>query len=97
MTRHYKRQSPVARPPPIEERTDRRPELTVYIGPQIGPALVHWLLVPRQGRVRQYRVVDPRTREPIVVDDKPLGGGRDKIVREAIKLMPRYVGLRRVA
>ena len=77
---------------PIAPREERRDTLRLCIKTASERVIVDWALVPRQGNLRQYRVLDWHTRQPVLIDGKPLGGGKDKIGREAIKLMPVYAG-----
>jgi hypothetical protein len=75
---------------PEPDREDRRPTLCLFIGPESGDPLVNWRLIPRRGYVRQYRAVDAMSGDPVVIDGELIGGGRDRIVREAIKMLPKY-------
>lgn len=77
---------------PIDTRGDDRETLRMRIETASGRAIVDWSLVPRQGNLRQYRALHWHTCQPVMIDGKALGGGKDRIGREAIKLMPVYAG-----
>ena len=79
---------------PIGPRDDNRPALTLRIGADDGPPLVHWRLTPIKGQVRRYRVTDADTGD--IVQDKAghrVGGGKDAILRAAAGMLPVYLAL----
>lgn len=70
---------------------DCREPLTLRIGPDDGPALLHWRLTPIRGQVRRYRVTDADSGAMVTGrNGKRVGGGKDAILRAAAGVLPTY-------
>ena len=57
-----------------------------------GAPLVDWRLIPDRRNVRQYRVLDCATLQPVVVDGAALRAGKDRVMQAAAAMMPCYGG-----
>lgn len=77
--------------PKNDEPEDTRQTLTLRIGPDDGPALLHWRLTPIRGQVRRYRVTDADSGAMVTGrSGKRVGGGKDAILRAAAGVLPTY-------
>jgi hypothetical protein len=59
-----------------------------------GGVVVDWTIRPRRGNVRQWGAFTAAG-EPVFVDGRHLVAGKDRIAREAAKLLPSFYSLTR--
>lgn len=102
MTRRYRAQSSAERYaraerrsatlPPVEPRDDLREP--GYIRIALGHVVIAWTLRPHPRNVRKWGAYHESDDSQVLIDGRHLIGGKDEIGRAALKLLPRFMGLR---